>query len=700
MDSSGNNSTYGTTVTFTATVTPSVGGPPTGSVVFTIDGVPQAPVPVAASGINGIASISTASLQVNGGVAHTVAAQYTGSDFFDPFGGTLIGGQTIVPKSLAMSGLSANNKVYDGTTLATLGGTAVLLAPEPLGSGTSNDGRPFTGDDVVVSGTPVGTFATKGVANGIPVAVSGISISGAQASNYMLTQQAGLSANITPTCVINVPADQPTVVAAVAAASTGCEIRIASGTYTEASMISVPVDLALTSSGGPVTIRVSASADAVANVAANVTGAVFDGIKFERVTANYDWMRSVQMNSSSAAVFNNCTFTGPANGVGVILFSGGDATFDGCSFSNFNATASWAAAIFMQNQGADYSDVIVRNSTFDTGCNGWIKSFDDNTMWPKVGEVTVSNCTFKAARHLQALKFRDGGALAMQYDPTKALLFQDCTFEGTTNEIIEFHYTSSTNRPASLTFSRCEFKAYDSGRKMFWLDLPTVINFENCLFAGGRHETIMTVWGGPPWVGLYNCTMINDGLSPQSSFINGWDGGRTFPVINCLFRCPVNYTAGFVGDAGSSANRNYAVSYSVIDHPTPVGAKAQITAVTNYSNISLAAAFVDEASRDYHLLNGSPWVNGGIDIGHTLDLDGNARNQGGAPDMGAFETFFTPVIPTVSIATSLGNVVVTFTGVLQSADQAQGPFTDVPAAISPLMVTPTSASKFWRSRLP
>ena len=142
------------------------------------------------------------------------------------------------------------------------------------------------------------------------------------------------------------------------------------------------------------------------------------------------------------------------------------------------------------------------------------------------------------------------------------------------------------------------------------------------------------------------------------------------------------------------------MSCSVIDHPTPVGAKAQITAVTNYSNVSLAPAFVNEASRDYHLLNGSPWVNGGIDIGHTLDLDGNARIQGGTPDMGAFETSFAPVAPTVSVATSLGNVIVTFTGVLQSADQVQGPFNDVPSAVSPLTNAPTGTNMFWRARSP
>jgi hypothetical protein len=508
-------------------------------------------------------------------------------------------------------------------------------------------------------------------------------------------------ANLASSAIINVPADQPTIVAALGVANPSDEIVIQSGTYEETDLLYVWAPMTLRAASGSVTVHVPSSKPCVAQVPGGVNNVLFDGIKFERLSADNDWMRSVEI--TGAASFTNCTFTGPANGVGVILFSGGDATFDNCSFSNFISTATWAAAIFMQNQGSSYSDVIVRNSTFDTGCNAWIKTFDNNTAYPKVGEVTVTNCTFKAARNPQALKFRDGGATAMQYDPTKALLFQDCTFEGTSLEVAEFHYTSSTNKPTSLTFSRCEFKAYNSTRKMFWLDLPTPIVFEDCLFAGGQHQNIMTVWGGPPSVNFYHCTMINDGYAvgtPQSSFIYGWDGGRTFNIVNCLFRCTNNYTAAFVGDAGSTTNRNYAVSYSVIDHPTPVGAKTQITAGPGYSNTSLASAFVNEAIRDYHLVNGSPWVNGGFDLGYLLDLDGNARNQGGAPDMGAYESSFVPVAPSVSIATSLGNVVVTFTGVLQSASEVQGPYNDVPSATSPLTVAPTSTNLFWRARSP
>jgi hypothetical protein len=103
----------------------------------------------------------------------------------------------ITAKALTVPSLTANNKTYDGTTLATLTGTATLQSPETPGVGTTSDGKPYSGDTVILSGTPVGTFASKDVANGISVSASGLSLGGADAGNYSLTALT-LSANIGP----------------------------------------------------------------------------------------------------------------------------------------------------------------------------------------------------------------------------------------------------------------------------------------------------------------------------------------------------------------------------------------------------------------------------------------------------------------------------------------------------------------------
>ncbi len=86
------------------------------------------------------------------------------------------------------SGLSANNKPYDGTTTATISSNNVVL------SGV------LPGDAANVRLNTNGytaNFANAGVANGIGVTVSGMTLSGTAATNYTLTQPAGLTANIT-----------------------------------------------------------------------------------------------------------------------------------------------------------------------------------------------------------------------------------------------------------------------------------------------------------------------------------------------------------------------------------------------------------------------------------------------------------------------------------------------------------------------
>ncbi|MFA6016223.1 MAG: YDG domain-containing protein, partial [Gallionellaceae bacterium] len=89
----------------------------------------------------------------------------------------------ITAANLTISGLTANAKTYDTTTVASLGGTASVTA---LGS-----------DVVTLGGTAVGTFADKNVGTAKTVAVTGNTISGTDAGNYVLIQQSGLTADIT-----------------------------------------------------------------------------------------------------------------------------------------------------------------------------------------------------------------------------------------------------------------------------------------------------------------------------------------------------------------------------------------------------------------------------------------------------------------------------------------------------------------------
>ncbi|WP_408585138.1 YDG domain-containing protein [Paraburkholderia tropica] len=107
-------------------------------------------------------------------------------------GGSLPGNYTlagddwvkITPALLSVTGTSVNTKVYDATTAATLSGAALAGV--------------FAGDGVTLGNDTTGTFADKNAGSGKTVTAATMTISGADAGNYTLTQPTGLTGAITP----------------------------------------------------------------------------------------------------------------------------------------------------------------------------------------------------------------------------------------------------------------------------------------------------------------------------------------------------------------------------------------------------------------------------------------------------------------------------------------------------------------------
>jgi YDG domain len=108
----------------------------------------------------------------------------------------------IIAKPLTITGLAANNKVFDGTTTASLSGTAVLNG---VVSGEESN--------VTLTGSPTATFVQSAAGNGIAVTVSGYSLSGSGSNNYSITQPTGLTADITA-------APSPSITSALTASAT------------------------------------------------------------------------------------------------------------------------------------------------------------------------------------------------------------------------------------------------------------------------------------------------------------------------------------------------------------------------------------------------------------------------------------------------------------------------------------------------
>ncbi len=181
---------YGQTVKLDATVAVAGDGTetPTGTVMF-YDGTPGAggvPIGTAQTLSNGHASISTASVSAG---TRSIYAVYT-PDVSHFVGNTSSQPASVIitPITLTVTGVTAEDKVYDGTTAAALDSSQAKL------SGI------LSGDSVTLSSTgSVATFAGKNVGDNKPVTVTFLALTGAQAGDYIVSPPAGpLSADITP----------------------------------------------------------------------------------------------------------------------------------------------------------------------------------------------------------------------------------------------------------------------------------------------------------------------------------------------------------------------------------------------------------------------------------------------------------------------------------------------------------------------
>ena len=102
------------------------------------------------------------------------------------------------------TGIKANNKVYDGTTAATISLTNVVLMGVVSGDTVSLSTNGYTAN-----------FASAGVGTGIGVTISGLSLTGPSAGNYTLIQPVGLTANITAKALTIASAVPPPVITSI-----------------------------------------------------------------------------------------------------------------------------------------------------------------------------------------------------------------------------------------------------------------------------------------------------------------------------------------------------------------------------------------------------------------------------------------------------------------------------------------------------
>ena len=179
VQSSGTPSTYGNTVTFTATVSPA---PTNGESVTFKDGSTTLGTGTLSGGQ---ATYTTTATQLAAG-SHSITAVYAGDGAYGASTSSTLT-QTVNTRALIVTGLTVNSKTYDRTMAASLNTNSYVL------------NTVISGDTVtLLTNGYTATFASSNVANGISVTVSGLTLGGAQAGNYTLTQPTGLTGSITP----------------------------------------------------------------------------------------------------------------------------------------------------------------------------------------------------------------------------------------------------------------------------------------------------------------------------------------------------------------------------------------------------------------------------------------------------------------------------------------------------------------------
>ncbi len=173
---------YGGNTTLSATLTSGGAALVNATVTFSLNG---ATVGTATTDSSGTATLSGV------GLAGFDAGTYTacvGADFVgdaNHFASNGAADLTVNTAPLTVSGITAADKVYDGTTAATLNTGNAALVGLVGGTVTLN----FSGAS--------GTFASQDAGKKIPVSISGLTLSGPQAGDYSL-EQPSTKAKITP----------------------------------------------------------------------------------------------------------------------------------------------------------------------------------------------------------------------------------------------------------------------------------------------------------------------------------------------------------------------------------------------------------------------------------------------------------------------------------------------------------------------
>jgi uncharacterized protein (TIGR02145 family) len=394
---------------------------------------------------------------------------------------------TIAQKPLTVTGAIASDKVYDGTTTATITG------------GTLSD---IVSLDAVTLTVGTATFADKNVGTGKSVTVTGSALGGADAGNYTLTEISGLTANITPATLTFTSANPGTKLTANGAAfSNNYTVSPLSASVTFAS--TTPSVCLLTSgivtlvSAGLCTIQAAVS-DA-GNYATSTATQSFDVDQFTDARDQ----KKYKMTKISTQIW----------------------MAENLNYDTLNGTGSWCYGVTSGN-----CDTYGRLYNLPTAINvcpaGWHMPTDNewwNTLIPAVGGVGTAGKKLKAFSDLWSI---NTGTNDYGFSGLPGGFWNGSAFQGI-NE--GGYWWSTTQTPASLDKYITHAAGYNhdfiAGNETspYWgqsvrcvQDLPTVVTAPVFTVPGGSYTAQQTVKITSGTTGA-NIFYTTDGSTPTAS---------------------------------------------------------------------------------------------------------------------------------------------------------------------------------------
>lgn len=389
---------------------------------------------------------------------------------------------------------------------------------------------------------------------------------------------------------IRVPADQPTIQAAINAANNGDTVLVSDGTYNESINFNAKaITVKSVNGAAKTTINGGGASTVVFFISGEIASSVLNGFTITNgsagfVAPNYGEGGGIVVSNSSPTITNNAIRSNTAcNGAGIGIGFGGPLIQGNVISNNVQRGCSGGIggggiSVRGASSGTRIIHNTILNNTMPAG-GGGISLF-------AAGGPTIQNNTIQGNNGGQT-----GGGIVM-YNDASPQIFQN------------LFYGNSAG----------------SGGAIYWL-IPV----------------------STPGLFLLNNTMTNNSSSNGSAI---FDGGfdNNMRIVNNLIIGKPSQTAYFCQQYNGSTTPSV-FSYNDVFSTGAAAISGNCTVATGTNgNISLDPAFTS-AMNNFHLQTGSPVIDVGTNTASLLgkDLDGFPRIQNNIADIGAYEYFPTSV---------------------------------------------------------